>query len=110
MSNEQKSPAVLGPVQRGVGPLVDRLRRHMETTGVVPFDVMQEAIAEIETLQAHVARIEEWQQKGEKEFRPERTTWHFRLGAWWADRPWRERPNDRGNRPSGAERKGDGQH
>ena len=87
--------AVAGPVERGVRPLVERLRLHMQTTGVVPFDVMREALAEIELLQAHIEQLETWLQAGEKEFSPWRTSWHFRLGAWWADRPWRERPNVR---------------
>ena len=71
--------------------LVERLRATLETTGVVPFVVMQEAISEIERLNAHIEKVEAWQREGDALMGGKTIGTMFSLGAWWADRPWRVR-------------------
>ena len=54
--------------------------------------------AEIERLRAHIAEIEAWRQKGEDLVGPA-SSWGeclpsstlFKLGNWWAERPWGKR-------------------
>lgn len=56
--------------------------------------------AEIERLRAHIAEIEKWKDEGERIIGPAaewgpggnvmvQSSVIFKLGAWWADRPWR---------------------
>jgi hypothetical protein len=68
-----------------------RLRRDPLTDGE-----RAEAADEIERLRAHIAEIEAWRQQGEDllapasswgEYLPSSTL--FKLGNWWALRPWR---------------------
>ena len=57
---------------------------------------------EIERLKAHIAEIEKWKDEGERIIGPAaewgpggnvrvQSSTLFKLGAWWADRPWRVR-------------------
>jgi len=48
--------------------------------------------AEVDRMRDYVARIEAWQDEFEHEMAPRTLPTIFRLGAWWADRPWRVRP------------------
>ena len=59
---------------------------------------LKAANAEIERLRAHIAEIEAWRQQGEDllapasswgEYLPSSTL--FKLGNWWALRPWGKR-------------------
>jgi hypothetical protein len=52
-----------------------------------------DALDEIDRLNALLKRVEAWQKAGEKII-PFGTghSLFFSLGAWWADRPWRNHP------------------
>ena len=61
-------------------------------------DLVRDRDAEIERLRAHIAEIEAWRQQGEDllapasswgEYLPSSTL--FKLGNWWALRPWGKR-------------------
>jgi hypothetical protein len=49
------------------------------------------AKAERDRLRGQVAQIEQWQAQGEQLLLSDRLGVAFRLGMWFADRPWRRR-------------------
>ncbi len=49
----------------------------------------RDAANELEILVAHCKRLEDWQRKGEALLGQTGIGAAFSLGAWWADRPWR---------------------
>ena len=42
-------------------------------------------------LRAYVKQLTEWELEGEGLFKEKGFGVFFRIGAWWADRPWRDR-------------------
>lgn len=71
--------------------LIQRLRDCCEPLSDAAADEIELLRAEVAELRRHAERVEAWQRAGEQEFCAKRTTWHFGIGAWWADRPWRQR-------------------
>lgn len=73
-----------------------RLRRCLRFDTPTPEESELEASArdaanELELLAAHCKRVEDWKQEGEALFERQGVSVMFSLGAWWADRPWRNR-------------------
>ena len=78
---------------------------------------IRDLLAEVEQLRAHIAKLDAWQAKGEVIIAPA-TQWGpggnvmvqssvlFKLGAWWADRPWRVRGNPQTSAEEIAQRLG----
>lgn len=92
-------------------PPADEGRRSSEGLGLAPMEqllafvdwerknnpghkhVAEWAAEEIERCHSRIAAIEAWQMRGETLLETHSFTIAFNLGAWWADRPWRKRPN-----------------
>lgn len=89
-----ENSAGVGPVERGVRPLVERLY-FLASGQDDPHSVaLIEAGDTIASLAGLVAELEKWHEEGERLIdRQAELSVMFRLGAWWADRPWRRRPN-----------------
>ena len=58
---------------------------HTEQAG----ELLAEASEELARLRAHCADLERWKNRGEAIFTSPGVGVGFRLGEWWADRPWR---------------------
>lgn len=57
-----------------------------------------EAAAELDRLYAHIAEVEAWAARGDSLFSRQAARFAlFRLGLWWADRPWRKASPDAGD-------------
>jgi hypothetical protein len=52
----------------------------------------QEIEAYVSALENRIAVVELWQRDGEQKMSGHPVGVLFRLGEWWADRPWRLRP------------------
>jgi hypothetical protein len=48
-------------------------------------------LVELANLIAHAQAVEKWKVEGERLFGGGGLSVAFSLGAWWADRPWRQR-------------------
>lgn len=53
----------------------------------------QEKDEEISRLRQKVAQMEAWQARGEELIDAHYNGVLFSMGSWWADRPWRRRPD-----------------
>lgn len=53
----------------------------------------QEKDEEISRLRQKVAQMEAWQASGEELIAADYNGVLFSMGLWWADRPWRRRPD-----------------
>jgi len=74
--------------------IAERLRKCLRFDSPTPEESEIEAAArdaanELELLVAHCKRLEDWQHEGEMLFGQKSFGAAFSLGAWWADRPWR---------------------
>ena len=84
-------------LSEGLGPLdqtralVERLRFLASGQDDVQSVALAEAAAELELLAAHIEKVETWQREGDAMMEGKTLGAMFSLGAWWADRPWRER-------------------
>jgi hypothetical protein len=79
---------------------IERLREELKLGMIKAGTTILDKEAEIERLRSHIAKLEAWEQEGEallgqaSKFGPDgnvmvRAGAMFKLGAWWADRPWR---------------------
>jgi hypothetical protein len=93
---EEATPAKVR-LTDGLGPLgetralVERLRFLASGQDDAQSVALAEAAAELELLAAHIEKVEAWQREGEAMMDGKTPGAMFSLGAWWADRPWRER-------------------
>jgi len=77
--------------------IASRLRQCLRFDAPTPEESEIEAAArdaanELKLLVAHCGRLESWQQEGERLLGGQQgVSAAFSLGAWWADRPWRNR-------------------
>ena len=80
--------------------IADRLRKCLRFDAPTPGEselelAARDAADELELLAAHCERLELWQLEGEALFGQRGVGAAFSLGAWWADRPWRDRSASR---------------
>ena len=67
--------------------------------GVFTADQMHEyataaVLAEREALDSSWEALRVWKEEGERIMERHAHNFMFYIGAWWADRPWRDRPTD----------------
>ena len=90
---EQSNPPALVRFSEGLGPTAEQQARDMlEHMGVPDAkNYTAGAVVELATLIAHAQAVEKWKAEGEGLFSGGGFAVAFSLGAWWADRPWRQR-------------------
>jgi hypothetical protein len=88
-----KGTTMAGKCEHGLTTraLVERLRFLASGQDDAQSVALAEAAAELELLSAHIEKVEAWQREGDAMLDGKTLGAMFSLGAWWADRPWRER-------------------
>ena len=76
--------------------LAERLRMCLRFDETTPEEselekAARDAANELELLVTHMKRLEKWKHEGEQFFERGGIGVAFAIGAWWADRPWRDR-------------------
>ena len=81
------------PLNDGLGPTAEQQARDMLERMGVPEAQNYTAgdLVELANLIAHAQAVDKWKAKGERLFGGGGFAVAFSLGAWWADRPWRQR-------------------